>query len=264
MEQVENNPPPPPPPSPVIPPPFNAKDFVIQKGYWLHGEKNYFQWSQLIRQTLKGCDLIDHLEGDPPVVTAPNFSSWDKDDSVIITWLWNSISPEISRNCMFLSTARAIWDYLSCSYSMKQDMSACYDLKRKIFNSKQGNLPVTEYFGALNALWIELDQYQNLKMECSNDAAILNAVVERDRIFDFLAGLNVEFDPIRVQILGKEKLPTLTEVFYTVRSEETRRHAMLNQHPPDVSALVAGKVPQPSSEIFYCDYCKKPWHHKSM
>ncbi|KAK2458660.1 hypothetical protein QL285_005791 [Trifolium repens] len=64
------SPPPPPPPS-VIPPPFNAKDFVIQKGYWLNGEKNYFQWSQLIRQTLKGCDMIDHLDGDPPLVTAP-------------------------------------------------------------------------------------------------------------------------------------------------------------------------------------------------
>ncbi|KAK2431390.1 hypothetical protein QL285_029617 [Trifolium repens] len=202
--------------------------------------------------------MIDHLDGDPPLVTAPNFSSWDKDDYVIITWLWNSISLEISRNCMFLPTAQAIWNYLSCSYSMKQDMSAWYDLKRKIFNTKQGNLPVTEYFGVLNSLWIELDQYQNLKMECSQDTVILNAVIERDKIFDFLAGLNVEFDLIRVQVLGKEKLLTLTEVFYTVRSKETRRHAMLSEHPPDVSALSAGKGPQPSSSIFYCEHCNKP------
>jgi hypothetical protein len=137
------------------------------------------------------------------------------------------------------------------------DMSACYDLKRKIFNTKQGNLPVTDYFGVLNSLWIELDQYQKLKMECSQDTIILNAVIKRDRIFDFLAGLNVEFDPIRVQILGKEKLPNLTEVFYTVRSEETRRHAMLSEHLPDVSALVANKGPQPSPSIFFCEHCNK-------
>ncbi|XP_050878255.1 uncharacterized protein LOC127082074 [Lathyrus oleraceus] len=156
-EIINDQPPPPPPPPPTNPPaPFNAKDFVVQKGYWLTG-KNYFQWSQFIRHTLKCCDMLDHIEGNPPLVTAPNFPSWDKDDSAIITWLWNSISPEISRNCMYLSSAKAVWEYLRHSYSMKQNMSACYDLKRKIFNTKQGNLSITEYFGVLNGFWIELD-----------------------------------------------------------------------------------------------------------
>jgi hypothetical protein len=41
MAEIVNDPPPPPPPL-VITPPFNAKDFVIQKGYWFNGEKNYF------------------------------------------------------------------------------------------------------------------------------------------------------------------------------------------------------------------------------
>ncbi|KAI5442315.1 hypothetical protein KIW84_011401 [Lathyrus oleraceus] len=172
---------------------------------------------------------------------------------------------------MYLSSAKAIWEYLRRSYSMKQDMSACYDLKRKIFNTKQGNLSITEYFGVLNGFWIELDQYQNLKMECSKDTATLNTVVERDRIFDFLAGLNAEFDPIRVQILGKEKFPDLNEVFYTVRSEETRRQAMLHEQPPDVSALVASKTtrqgPPPSSsknvrDKFYCEHCNRSGHTK--
>ena len=172
---------------------------------------------------------------------------------------------------MYLSSAKAVWEYLRRNYSMKQDMSACYDLKRKIFNTKQGNLSITEYFGVLNGFWIELDQYQNLKMECSKDTATLNTVVERDRIFDFLAGLNAEFDPIRVQILGKEKFPDLNEVFYTVRSEETRRQAMLHEQPPDVSALVASKTtrqgPPPSSsknvrDKFYCEHCNRSGHTK--
>ncbi|RDX81590.1 hypothetical protein CR513_37704, partial [Mucuna pruriens] len=36
-------------------------------------------------------------------------------------------------------------------------------------------------------------------------------VIERGRIFKFLHGLNFEYDPIRVQILGKEKIPSLFE-----------------------------------------------------
>ncbi|KAI5445651.1 hypothetical protein KIW84_013754 [Lathyrus oleraceus] len=254
MAEIINDQPPPPPPPTNPPAPFNAKDFVVQKGYWLTG-KNYFQWSQFIRHTLKCCDMPDHIEGNPPLVTAPNFPSWDKDDSAIITWLWNSISPEISRNCMYLSSAKAVWEYLRRSYSMKQDMSACYDLKRKIFNTKQGNLSITEYFGVLNGFWIELDQYQNLKMECSKDTATLNTVVERDRIFDFLAGLNAEFDPIRVQILVRK--PVVKLCFMNI--------------PPDVSALVASKTTRqgspPSSsknvrDKFYCEHCNRSRHTK--
>lgn len=36
--------------------------------------------------------------------------------------------------------------------------------------------------------------------------------IEKSRVFKFLSGLNSEFDHIRVQILEKDKLPSLTEV----------------------------------------------------
>ncbi|KAI5416017.1 hypothetical protein KIW84_041169 [Lathyrus oleraceus] len=37
-EIINDQPPPPPPPPPTNPPaPFNAKDFIVQKGYWLTG-----------------------------------------------------------------------------------------------------------------------------------------------------------------------------------------------------------------------------------
>ncbi|PNY05273.1 programmed cell death protein [Trifolium pratense] len=38
-------------------------------------------------------------------------------------------------------------------------------------------------------------------------------------------------------ILGKEKLPPLTEIFYTVRSEDLHRHVMLDEKSFDGSAL---------------------------
>ena len=56
-------------------------------------------------------------------------------------------------------------------------------------------------------------------MVCSIDAATLSRIIERDRIVEFLAGLNAEFDQVRIQIFGKEKLPSLNEVFAMVRSE---------------------------------------------
>ena len=240
---------------------------VLQGSYRLDGH-NYLQWSQLVHRTLKGRKKLSHIEGKAPRKDDPQYEVWDDEDSLIMTWLWHSMLPEISRNCMFFSTAKEIWENLQQTYSKRKDISACYELENQIFNTKQGSLSVTEYYGILNGLWIELDQYQDLTMKCNEDTAILTKFIEKARIFKFLSGLNPEFDPIRVQILGKEKLPSLSEVFYSVRGEESRRAVMLEDKPTEGSALVSGKgsFGKPSMksnrEERWCTYCKKSGHTK--
>ncbi|RDY12010.1 hypothetical protein CR513_03245, partial [Mucuna pruriens] len=86
-----------------------------------------------------------------------------------------------------------IWENLIETYSIKKDSTTCYDIESKIFNCRQGTLSVTEYYGTLNRLWIELDQYQGLKM-CKADFIAYIGLVERGRIFKFLHGLNSEYD----------------------------------------------------------------------
>ncbi|RDY14550.1 hypothetical protein CR513_00360, partial [Mucuna pruriens] len=98
--------------------------------------------------------------------------------------------------------------------------------------------------------------------------------IEDGRIFKFLHGLNSEYDPIRVQILGNEKLPSLFEVFFIVWSEKTRRSVMLDKGNSNTgSATVTGKGPIKrstskgksfikSSRGEYCTYCKRSGHTK--
>ncbi|RDX93874.1 hypothetical protein CR513_23810, partial [Mucuna pruriens] len=77
---------------------------------------------------------------------------------------------------------------------------------------------------------------------CKADSIAYTRLIERGRIFKFLHGLNFEYDPIRVQILGKEKLSSLSEVFSIVWSEETRRSVMLDKGNSGTgSAMVKGK-----------------------
>lgn len=57
-------------------------------------------------------------------------------------------------------------------------------------------------------------------MSCSQDAAILNRLIQKERIYYFLAGLNVEIDAVGVQILGKEDLPPLNETISIIQAEE--------------------------------------------
>ncbi|RDX69320.1 hypothetical protein CR513_51578, partial [Mucuna pruriens] len=179
-----------------------------------------------------------------------------------MTWLWNSMTPEISRNYMFYSSACEIWENLIETYSMKEDSTACYDIERKIFNSRQGTLSVIEYYGTLNGIWIELDQYQGLKM-CKVYSVAYTGLVERERIFKFLHGLNFEYNPIRVQSLGKEKLSSLFAVFFIVRSEETRRSVMLDKENSNTgSTMVTRKGPTKRSTSKEKPFTKSSRHTK--
>ena len=80
-----------------------------------------------------------------------------------------------------------------------------------------------EYANSLKNLWQELDHYRVFEMKCSEDTAILKNFIEKDQVYDFLVGLNPEFDQVRVQILGREETPSLEETISLIRAEESRR-----------------------------------------
>ena len=113
--------------------------------------------------------------------------------------------------------------------------------------------------------------------------------MEKERIYTFLSGLNIEFDLVRVQVLGKEEIPSLNETIAIIHGEEGRRGVMMEPQPADGSTLVtkaanliAVKSNQQQSNAYsngigginklsegsrvvnkdslWCTYCKKPRH----
>ena len=73
----------------------------------------------------------------------------------------------------------------------------------KTIATKQGSKTVTDYANQLKALWQELDHYRVIKTKCPEDAIVLKDFIKQDRVYDFLVGLNPEFDQLRIQILGR-------------------------------------------------------------
>ncbi|WVZ02278.1 hypothetical protein V8G54_023084 [Vigna mungo] len=241
---------------------------------WLDGQ-NYLQWSQFILRILKSRSKLDHIHGGGPAPDDKNFSIWDKEDSLIMTWMWQPMAPEIRKNYMFHSSVKEIWDDLQSTFSLKKNLTATYDIKNMIFNTKQDSLSVSEYHGILNGLWMELNQIQTMKM-CKTDVATLAEFIEGGKIFKFLQGLNHEYDPIRVQIFGREKLPPLSEVFFIVRGEETQRSVMLHGGISNTGSAmtigkgvhkgtnVGGKTFERGTHGDYCSYCKRSGHTKEI
>jgi hypothetical protein len=129
-------------------------------------------------------------------------------------------------------------------------------------------------------LWQELDHYQNLQPKCSADAVKIKKMIEEEHIYEFLGGLNSKYDPVRVQIFGKEPLPSLQKVFSHIQNEESRRSTMLHPssqipfalvsaspHPSrgDFKSRDGGRIADATSddkEKLFCDYCNRSRHSR--
>ena len=70
-------------------------------------------------------------------------------------------------------------------------------------------------------------------------------MVEKERVFNFLHGLNSNMDEVRGRLLGTKPFPSIRETFTEVRREESQKKVMLNSLPENNnqsdSALVASK-----------------------
>ncbi|XP_052207458.1 uncharacterized protein LOC127811542 [Diospyros lotus] len=132
---------------------------------------------------------------------------------------------------------------------------------------------VIEYFNVLVELWHEMDMFYTISWESPTDSNKYNKMIEKDRIFDFLHGLNPDLDELRGRILGTKPLPSLKEVFAEVRREESRHKVMLQHQidpvlPHQNSALASIKqgdlLPKTQGrEKIWRDHCKKPYHTKA-
>lgn len=49
-----------------------------------------------------------------------------------MSWLWNSITIEISGACMFFTTAREIWEAIQQTYSKVRDFVPIFEIKVKL------------------------------------------------------------------------------------------------------------------------------------
>ena len=200
---------------------------------------------------------------------------WQADNSMVLAWLINSMEAEVSQNFILCDTAKQLWDTVNLMYSNLNNDSQLYDLRRKVQETKEGSLSATTYFNILNHCWMELDLYQDFEWKSEEDFLQYKKIVQKERVFDFLGGLNPEFDAVRGRILGMRPIPSVTETYAEIRREESRLAVMVKKETPaltESSALAVGKNEQNWStqrgtlnkseekEKRCCDFCNKPGH----
>ncbi|KAH7564901.1 hypothetical protein JRO89_XS09G0061900 [Xanthoceras sorbifolium] len=122
---------------------------------------------------------------------------------------------------------------------------AATDADMRPGRTKQGTLSITDYYKKLKGLLTELGLYLNMEM------ARLQGMVEMERGFQFLLGLNPEYDQVCDRVLSKETFPDIDEAFTLVRDAESQKELLSGKETEDgkprvdrnSSALAGSKIP---------------------
>ena len=77
----------------------------------------------------------------------------------MMTWLLNSLEKKISGSVMFLTTAKDVWDTLKVMYGNEKNPSRVLEIYERLFELKQGDRFMPEFYGKLKSLIDELEMH---------------------------------------------------------------------------------------------------------
>lgn len=127
---------------------------------------NYITWSKLIHIFVQGRGKEEYLTNEveiPPRID-PRYKKWKTENAIVMGWLLGSMKPKISEHYLFLETAHQILKTLTKAYYEMGHAAKVYDLRQRIAQFKQGDLPVTIYYSAFRKMWKKLDIIQHIAL----------------------------------------------------------------------------------------------------
>lgn len=110
--------------------------------------------------------------------------------------------------------------------SSGRDELQIFDLSSQANTLKQNRDSLEVFYGKLITIWKEIDRRQPNAMIHAEDITIFNTFIQKQRLFQFLAGINETFDKEKRDSLNQDPLPTVEMAYATIRREISRRGIM--------------------------------------
>ncbi|KAG8652107.1 hypothetical protein MANES_06G052050v8 [Manihot esculenta] len=117
-----------------------------------------------------------------------------------------------------------------------------YQLYRKISLIVQENVSVLAYFTRLKTLWHELGPMETLPLCTYGTSKAIDEINSRNKLMQFLMGLNDAYSPIRDQILGMDLLPFVNKTYSMVLKFESQKEVLGNISSNMDSLVLLNKV----------------------
>ena len=211
-------------------------------------EDNYPNWARAMRMALDAKSKLGFVDGSitaSMAITPLEKKAWSKCNSMISSWILNSVSPQITASVIYRDTAFEVWSALKNRF-LQANGPRISQLQKQISTVIQGDSTVTSFFTDLQASW---DQLLNLRplpsCSCGNCTCGVNEKIlcihHQDSIMQFLNGLNECYSQVKTQILMMEPVPSVDKTFSLVIQEERQKSSNAHVIPSIESTALAVK-----------------------
>ncbi|GMJ01569.1 hypothetical protein HRI_003826100 [Hibiscus trionum] len=236
----------------------------------LTGIENYNLWSRSMKIVLLAKNKVGLVDGSckRESVAEPLRAQWDRCNALVLSWILNTVSQELSAGIVFVSNASIVWADLKERFN-KVDGSRIYFLHREIVTHVQNLSSISVYFSRLKLLWDEYDAlvpFATCDCEVARDNSLL---LNQQRLFQMLMGLNDTYSMVRSQILLMKPLPTVNQAYNMLVQEEGQRQysSVSTQNLAEPTALYSSSGAQGYGQFRkkfngICDHCHLKGHKK--
>ncbi|GKB12493.1 ribonuclease H-like domain-containing protein, partial [Tanacetum coccineum] len=187
--------------------------------------ENYKMWSIAMTFALRNKNKLGFIDGsckkDPSNPGLAN--QWDMCNSVVVTWILNSLSPELFAGAIYTKTASEIWNELKETYD-KVDGSIVFNLHKNINSLNQNGSTLADYYNKLNSLWKQFDAMVGLPTCTCSAAKHFDQHNQLIKLMQFLMGLDESYLAIRSNLRTRESFPSFKTAFSVISGEESHRN----------------------------------------
>ncbi|KAF3781664.1 hypothetical protein EJ110_NYTH36296 [Nymphaea thermarum] len=169
---------------------------------------NYELWSRSFMLSVKGHRKRHIIEEDEPTNKSGKYLTWEEDDSMVMSWIMNSVQPQIAFTITYYTTAKEMWEFLRQTYSQDKNVSKILQVEEeKLHNLRQGSQDLSQYFATVKAT------YERLKFLRPPCKSCYKSHFEPTMVAKFLAGLSPEYAAAKDQMLTGSEIPDLSDAY---------------------------------------------------
>ncbi|CAJ2673010.1 unnamed protein product [Trifolium pratense] len=134
---------------------------------------NYHSWSHAMTMALRSKNKLHFINGALPRPLDDDRDSlaWNRCNTMIMSWPYNSVDPEISQSILWMDSTLEIWQDLKERF-YQGDVFRISDIQEEIYTLKQGDNTISTYYTKMKKLCQELDNFMPiLKSDCVTDCS---------------------------------------------------------------------------------------------
>ncbi|KAL7607530.1 hypothetical protein Lser_V15G19588 [Lactuca serriola] len=175
------------------------------------------------------------------------YMPWMRADSMIKGWINTAMEKDIRTSVKYAYTSKEIWDDLEERFG-KESAPRAYELKQSLTITRQEGTSVSAYYTKLRGLWDKIQTISPLpRCSCSTRTCDigkrLNEFKEKEKLYEFLMGLDSEYSTIKTQILAM------------TNSKGQFRQQRKKSASKDIKKVTG-------EEVEHCNHCGKNGHNR--